>query len=186
MVRHAVIAAFVAITTLTAEAPTLTTVTAYHKAVNSSQPCVIMVTGAHCGPCHIMKPHFDSIALTDSDIACYMIDTSCTALRPILRQLNVMTIPTLICCHEGKVYHRCNGGLTMQGIRRVIQDFHAKRRGKKHLQSALLDEQKTQKRPVKSPVKADNKKPAAKPQTVIRTSKPTPQSAKTSRPVKKS
>jgi hypothetical protein len=134
-----------------------------------------------------MKPHFDSIAATDSNIACYMIDTSCTELRPILRQLNVMTIPTLICCHEGKVYHRCNGGLTTQGIRRVIQDFHTKRTSKKHVQSALLSEQKpAPKQMAKRAPKPRNKKPAVPSKTVIHTSKKAAQSTKTTVPAKKS
>ncbi len=162
MVRHSLVAALAVIITINAQAPTLTTMDAYNKAVQSSQPTVIMFTGAHCGPCRTMKPHFHSIAEQQSDVKCYIVDTSCGPLRPLLNHLNVMSIPTLICCHEGKVYHRSNGGLTEKGIGRVIRHFHKQRTEKKVLQQAVIapvtPRKKTEKRPQQTVVVSQSNK----------------------------
>lgn len=136
MLRQLLVVSFAAITFINAQAPTLSTLDAYKKAVQSNQPCVIMFTGSHCGPCRLMKPHFHNVAASSSDIQCYIIDAACQELKPILRHLDVMSIPTLICCQDGKVFHRTNGGLTGKGIKRIIQEFHTKRKSKNHLQMA--------------------------------------------------
>lgn len=137
MLRHTLVFSFAAITLLNAQAPTLSTMDAYKKAIQSNQPTIIMFTGSHCGPCKIMKPHFDNIAGSRSDVQCYIIDAACQELKPILKHLDIMSIPTLICCQDGKVFHREKGGLTGKGIGRVIQDFHKKRKANTHLQMAL-------------------------------------------------
>lgn len=165
MLRQTLIASFAAITLLNAQAPTLSTMDAYKKAVQSDQPCVIMFTGSHCGPCRLMKPHFHNVAANSSDIQCYIIDAACQELKPILKHLDVMSIPTLICCQDGKVFHRTNGGLTGKGIKRVIQDFHTKRAAKKQLQMAVPAA------PVKPVTPA---KPAAAKPVVKKSSTPAP------------
>ncbi len=137
MLRHMLVASIAAISIVNAQAPTLSTMDAYKKAVQSSKPTVIMFTGSHCGPCRSMKPHFHNIAATRTDVQCYLVDTSCASTRCLLNHLNVQSIPTLICCHDGKVYHRENGGLTERGISRSIQQFHKKRTSKNSLQSAI-------------------------------------------------
>lgn len=106
----------------------LTTVKSYNDAFKASKPALFFFFGNHCGPCKAMKPHYAALAQDPAyaDIAFYTVNSSSDALDSIMDDLQIQTIPTLICACNGAVVLRHNQGLTLDGLRKKIAEFRDK------------------------------------------------------------
>ena len=103
----------------------LTAVKSYNEAFKATKPSLFFFYGNHCGPCKVMKPHYTALAKDPAyaDIGFYTVNSSSDALDSIMNDLNIQSIPTLICTCNGKIVLRHTGGLTLEGLKKSLTSF---------------------------------------------------------------
>lgn len=129
----------------------LTAVKSYNEAFKATKPSLFFFYGNHCGPCKVMKPHYSALAKDPAyaDIGFYTVNSSSDALDSIMNDLNIQSIPTLICTCNGKIVLRHTGGLTLEGLKKKLCEFRdklktldaapTKQAPKKHVRKKSLD-----------------------------------------------
>ena len=99
---------------------------AFHDALNSVNPCMILFSRPSCGPCRTMKPHYEQAAKKHKkNVRFYIVDTSNRIFKPVLDMHNILGLPTLFGCRGGKVLLKETGGLSRSQIEGQISSLRA-------------------------------------------------------------
>lgn len=134
----------------------------YNKVFKGEKPMITMYSGAHCGPCKMMKPHFKNVSENHPDIEFCIIDTSNPVLKKLSKQWNIRGLPTVICSNKGeRILTEASGGLESDEIEQLVTKFRDAL--KKSEPKKKVEPKKEKKEAKKMPLeKSQNKKPAAK------------------------
>lgn len=111
---------------LSAAVQEIKTLGQYNRLFKGTKPMITMYSGAHCGPCKMMKPLFKNVAVNHPDIEFCIIDTGNPGLKKIAREWNIRGLPTVICTHKGEKLMFESGGMETQEIETLVTQFRDK------------------------------------------------------------
>lgn len=93
-------------------------------ALASNKPIIILYTNPiTCPPCRIMKPDYYKVSNMYSDIDFYILDTTVVAMKPLLKQIAVQSVPLLVFSYKQRTLIRHKGRLTETELKRKIEAF---------------------------------------------------------------
>lgn len=98
----------------------------YTKIFKGTKPMITMYSGAHCGPCKMMKPLFKNVALNHPDIEFCIIDTANPGLKKVVREWNIRGLPTVICTYKGEKLLVESGGMETEEIETLVTQLQDK------------------------------------------------------------
>jgi desumoylating isopeptidase 1 len=84
-----------------------TTVDEFNTITATSKLAIAFFTSETCGPCKMIEPHFQSLAVTNPDIAFIHIDTQRSF--PVARQHHITATPTFKSFLQGTLYSEWKG-----------------------------------------------------------------------------
>lgn len=88
----------------------------------SAKPVIIDFFASWCGPCMILKPHFEALAAEFVDSYVFA-EVNVDAVRDLTIEFNVTSIPTLIFIKDKKVVWRHTGSISRDDLKAKIQEY---------------------------------------------------------------
>lgn len=92
--------------------------TNYQEVISSDVPVLLDFWAPWCGPCRMVGPILDEIALENKNIKVGKINVD--EERELAAQYRVMSIPTLVVLKDGKVVNQAVGARSKEDILAMI------------------------------------------------------------------
>lgn len=90
-----------------------------NEVLNSDKPILLDFWAAWCGPCKMVSPLVDEIALENADIKVGKINVD--EQPELAAKFGVMSIPTLVVMENGKEVNRSIGAMPKASILKLVK-----------------------------------------------------------------
>ena len=90
-----------------------------NEVLNSNKPVILDFWAAWCGPCKMVSPLVDEIALENADIKVGKINVD--EQPELAAKFGVMSIPTLVVIENGKEVNRSIGAMPKANILKLVK-----------------------------------------------------------------
>lgn len=147
---------FLCVSSLIAQANELSTAEQYEAKFTSDTPMITMYTSPKCGPCKSTKPHFISLAASNSDINFCLVDTTNDAFGDILNGWGITHIPYFIFSYKGQKVLEVSGGMKLSQLESYLNQFRDSVDSLKN--AAKKTDKKAAEKKSSEPKKAEGKK----------------------------
>lgn len=97
----------------------ITTENYENEVLNSDKPVLLDFWAAWCGPCKMVSPLVDEIALENADIKVGKINVD--EQPELATKFGVMSIPTLVVMENGKEVNRSIGAMPKASILKLVK-----------------------------------------------------------------
>jgi thioredoxin len=86
---------------------------------NSDKPVVVDFYAAWCGPCKRLAPNFEEFATSNDSVVAVKADVD--AIRDLLEEVDVQSVPTVVLYSGGKEVKRKSGFMTLDELNAFVQ-----------------------------------------------------------------
>lgn len=86
---------------------------------NSDKPVVIDFYAAWCGPCKRLAPNFEEFAKSNDAVLAVKADVD--AIRDILEEVDIQSVPTIVLYSGGKEVKRKSGYMSLDDLNDFTQ-----------------------------------------------------------------